>query len=237
MFTGNKNGVGVKLKKKQAEHLNNGSPAIMQQLWGVCHRLALYISVVETNLRQLWSLFENCNKKTALYVKVQMNINSLQLSENTRKAVVRKIQEACRTRWLSLGKAVKSLKQDYPAILTTLRMLDEEQHDAAAKGLFMRLNTFKFIATIYILNQVILILDTVSKTFQKGSVTFSHIAPNLAYAKAKLKEEALNHRAILDAIIVHARIHELKMELLIEILLVMTVPYTPEIFISLFTIR
>lgn len=129
-----------------------------------------------------------------------MNINSLQLNENTKKAVTRKIQKACRTRWLSLGKAVKSLKQDYPAVLTTLRLLDDEHHDAAAKGLFMRLNTFKFIATIYILNQVIPILDTVSKTFQKGSITFSHIAPNLAYAKMKLQEEALSHRAISDAV-------------------------------------
>ncbi|CAB3989780.1 zinc finger 862-like [Paramuricea clavata] len=44
------------------------------------------------------------------------------------------------------------------------------------------------------------ILDLVSKSFQKGSVTFSHIAPNLAYAKAKLKEEALSHKAIRDAV-------------------------------------
>ena len=109
----------------------------------------------------------------ALYAKVQMKLNSLNLNEKAKKAVVRKIQKACRTRWLSLGKAVKSLKQDYPAVLTTLKLLDDEHHDAAAKGLFIRLNSFKFIATIYILNQVIPILDTVSETFQKGSITFS----------------------------------------------------------------
>ena len=88
--------------------MNDGRTSIMQQLWCVCHRLALacssaddtvkYISVVETNLRQLWSLFENSNKKTALYAKVQMNLNSLDVSENTRKAVTRKIQKAYRTR-------------------------------------------------------------------------------------------------------------------------------------------
>lgn len=210
VFTGNKNGVGVKLKQRQEEHMKEGSTGVMQQLWCVCHRLALacssannsvkFISVVKTNLRQLWSLFEHSNKKTALYAKVQMDLTSLNLNENTKKAVVRKIQKACHTRWLSLGKAVKSLKQDYPAVLTTLRLFDDEHHDAAAKGLFMRLNSFKFIGTIYILSQVIPILDTVSKTFQKGSVTFSHIAPNLAYAKMKLQEEALSHRAITDAV-------------------------------------
>ena len=114
------------------------------------------------------------------------------------------MNKACRTRWLSSRKAVKSLHQDYAAILTTLKALDDKQHDPAAKGLFMRLSTFKFIHTIYILNRIILILDLASKSFQKGSVTFSHIAPNLAYAKAKLIEEALSHKAIRDAI------HDLK---------------------------
>ncbi|KAL9977704.1 hypothetical protein ACROYT_G015137 [Oculina patagonica] len=127
VFTGNKNGVSVKLKQRQEEHMKEGSTGIMQQLWCVCHRLALacssannsvkFMLVVETNLRQLWSLFEHSNRKTALCVKVQMNLTSLNLNENTKKGVVRKIQKACRTRWLSLGKAVKSLKQDYPAVL------------------------------------------------------------------------------------------------------------------------
>ena len=120
-----------------------------------------------------------------------MSMASPNLNETTKKAVIRKIQKACRTRWLSLGKAVKSLFQDYSAVLTTLRGLDDEYHDPAVKGLFTRSNTFKFIAVIYILNQIIPILNTVSKTFQKGSITFSHIAPNLAYVKMKIQKEAL----------------------------------------------
>ena len=170
VFTDSKNGVGVKLRKKQEEHIEEGSTPIMQQLWCVCHRLALactnandsvkYVSVVERNLQQLWSLFENLNKKTALYANVQMNLSSIRVNENTRKVVTRKIQKACRTRWLSLGKAVKRLKQDYPAVLTTLKTLDEEHHDAAAEGPFTRLNTFKCIGTIHLLNQIIPLLNS-----------------------------------------------------------------------------
>ena len=131
----------MKLRKKQEERIDEGRTSIMQQLWCVCHRLALacsnandsvnYVSVVEKNLRQLWSLFENANKKTTLYAKVQMNLNGIMVNERTRKVVTRKTQKACRTRWLSLGKAVKSLKEDYPAVLTTLKALDEDHHDAA----------------------------------------------------------------------------------------------------------
>ena len=154
VFTSSKNEVGVKLTKKQDASIDKGRASIMQQLWCICHRLALacsnandsanYVSVVENNLLQLWSLFENSNKTTALYAKVQMNLNKLTVNERTRKVVTCKIQKACHRRWLSLGKAVKSLKEDYPAVLTTLKAL-------AAKGLFMQLNTIKFIGAIYIL--------------------------------------------------------------------------------------
>jgi len=78
-------------------------------------------------------------------------------------------------------KVVKSLKKDYPAAPPTLKVLDQDYHYAAAKGLFMPLNTFKFIrATL-------------------GFVT-SHFAPNIAYAKLQLEEEALSHKAIYDAV-------------------------------------
>ena len=80
-----------------------------------------------------------------------------------------------------------------------MKVLDQDYHDAAAKGLFMPLNTFKFIGEIYILHQVIPILHTVSKSSQKGFVTL-HITPNIAYAKLKLAEEALSHKAIYDAV-------------------------------------
>ena len=86
------------------------------------------------------------------------------------------------------------------AVLTTFKALDDEQHDAATKGLFIRFNTIKFIATVYILNRIILILDLVSKSFQKGSVTFSHSTKSSIYAKAKLIDEALSHKAIRDAV-------------------------------------
>lgn len=82
----------MKLRKKQEERIDEGRTSIMQQLWCVCHRLALacsnandsvnYVSVVEKNLWQLWSLFENANKKTTLYAKVQMNLNGIMVNEN-----------------------------------------------------------------------------------------------------------------------------------------------------------
>ena len=73
VFTGSKNGVGVKLRKKQEERIDEGRTSIMQQLWCVCHQLALacsnandsvnYVSVVEKNLRQLWSLLKMQTKR------------------------------------------------------------------------------------------------------------------------------------------------------------------------------
>ena len=82
------------------------------------------------------------------------------------------IQNPRRLHW---GKQWRVWKKDYPAAPPTLKVLDQDYHDAVAKGLFMPLNTFKFIGAIYILHQVIPILHTVSKSSQKGFVT-SHIA-------------------------------------------------------------
>lgn len=75
VFTERKNGVRVKLRKKQQEHIDEGRTSILQQLWCICHQLALafsnadgsvhYVSVIEKNLWQLWSFFDNSNKKTA----------------------------------------------------------------------------------------------------------------------------------------------------------------------------
>ena len=102
-------------------------------------------------------------------------------------------------RRLSLGKAVKSLKKGLPSSSSNFESTWSRLSRCCCEGFIYALNTFKFIGTIYILHQVIPILHTVSKSSQKGFVT-SHIAPNIAYAKLKLEEEALSHKAIYDAV-------------------------------------
>ena len=78
--------------------------------------------MVDKNLWQMWPLCDNSNKMTALYAKVQMNLNRIMVNERTRKVVTRKIQKACHTSWLSPGESSEEYKRRLP-VLTTLKAL------------------------------------------------------------------------------------------------------------------
>jgi len=172
-------------------------------LW---HKLALactdttsdieYIKNIELWLRQLWKMLENSPKRMALYMKVQLEIKSVQLSDKSKKIVGKKLKKACQTRWLSFHAATSAIFNDYLAVLQTLRQLKDE--DAVACGLLSKVKTAKFIGAIYNLNSVLPILSSLSKTFQKGTINFSHIKPSINYTLAKLSEVMHTKSPILD---------------------------------------
>lgn len=56
-----------------------------------------------------------------------------------------------------------------------------------ACGLLTKMHKPKFIGCIYIFQHVLPILNQLSKTFQKGSVNFSHNGPAVEHAKQKLQ--------------------------------------------------
>jgi len=71
----------------------------------ICHKLALacvdtakdveYIGTVEDLLRQLWKYLENSPKRMAIYLKVQQEVKSFDLSKKSRKVVTKKLKKAC----------------------------------------------------------------------------------------------------------------------------------------------
>jgi len=97
----------------------------------------------------------------ALYMKVQLEISSVQLSEKRKKIVGKKLKKACRTRWLSLHAASSAIFNDYLVVPQTLRQLKDE--DAVAHGLHSKVEIAKFIGSIYILITVLPILSFLSE--------------------------------------------------------------------------
>ena len=116
-----------------------------------------------------------------------MSLRSLVLPEKNKK-VVSKIKKACQTRWLSFDAATRSIHDDFVAVLQTLRQLKDT--DAVAAGLLSKIASSKFIGTIYILREVLPVLSSLSKNFQRGHVNFSHIQPSVNYTIHKLTEIA-----------------------------------------------
>ena len=158
----------------------------------VCHRLALatidtskeedmkYIDNVHNCLRQVWQLLENSPKKMATFIKIQAYVNKGE------KAVATKLQKACETRWLSFDASVKSVKKCFYPLLLALK--HQEPESALAGGLYKKMYSGYFLGTLYLLSEVLPILSTLSKTFQKGELSYTHIKGSINYAKDQLNQ-------------------------------------------------
>ena len=82
----------------------------------ICHHLALacgdanatisYIKQVEKVLIQVWSFFDSSAKESAAYAKALLAVKQLSVSNRGKKKLRKKLQKACRSRWLSTEKAI-----------------------------------------------------------------------------------------------------------------------------------
>ena len=162
----------------------------------VCHKLALActdtlsdlatIKQMQNTLNTLWRLLDNSNKKTAIFLKVPLEVSEITLSnKNSKKKIAKKLKEACQTRWLSFNAAVQSAWESFSAIIQFLVKIKDE--DPTYQSLLVQMNNVCFL---YILKHVIPVLDTLSKSFQHSTVNFSHLKPEIVRAKAALDEVA-----------------------------------------------
>lgn len=110
----------------------------------------------------------------------------LLLQKKGEKAVATKLQKACKTHWLSFEASVKSLKKCIYPLLLALKHLEPES--ATAGGLYKKMYSGYFLGTLYLLGEVLRILSTLSKTFQKGGFSYDHIKGNINYAKEQLSQ-------------------------------------------------
>jgi len=180
VMTGSPNGMAAKLRETVPTLIN---------IHCICHRLALAcndandsltpVSQVETVLRQLWSFFENSAARSAVYVQISSEMKELEsMSEKSKEKLATKVQKACRTRWLPLDKSVESVCPNLPALLQTLRWYQNKDSNPTAMGLLKKMKKADFIGVLYI--------STLSKVFQKGSISFSHISPAIKACKDSL---------------------------------------------------
>lgn len=103
------------------------------------------------------------------------------------------MRKSCRTRWLSLDSSVEGVYLDFVPLQTPQHFSEE---DAVAAGLLLKMRTLKFTGAIYILNQVLPVLSTLSKTFQKGNVSFARIAPAIKATQSGLNRTVESHTVL-----------------------------------------
>ena len=78
-------------------------------------------------------------------------------------------KKACRTKWLSIEKAIDGAFDNFEALSLTLRTMKEED-DALATGLLNQIANLNFLSTVYVLHAVLPALAHLSKAFQQGNV-------------------------------------------------------------------
>ena len=81
---------------------------------------------------------------------------------------------------------MKSVKKCIYPLLLALKQLE---HDSAtAGGLCKKMYSGYFLGTLYLLHEVLPILSTLSKTFQKGNLSYAHIKGSINFAKDQLNQ-------------------------------------------------
>lgn len=125
-----------------------------------CHRLQLAavnaarehreVSKVFGTLLTMWKAFHYSPKKAEKLIEIQAILNSPEL----------KVTKPSDTRWLARERCVRSVRQCLPALIRTFEELYEENGDAEAYGLSRLLCTYKFVACLYMLCDI---LHTVAK--------------------------------------------------------------------------
>jgi len=181
---------------------NNGLAALLKRdnkalisIHCICHKLALAcadtgkdkqlkgIDEAEKFLLQLWIFFEYSPKRTAIFIKVQEEIQNIHLSKKSRKRVGKKVRKACKTRWLSIDNSVQSAVENYEPIIHTLKDL---KANATALGLYKKMKKAKFLGILYILKQILPVLSHLSRTFQTGALNYSHVVPAIDSTKQQI---------------------------------------------------
>lgn len=90
------------------------------------------------------------------------------------------------TRWLSFEVSVKSVKKCMYPLLLSLK--GSEPQSSTAGRLYKKMYSGYFLGTLHLLGEVLPILSTLSKSFQKGELSYAHIKGRIGYAKAQLNQ-------------------------------------------------
>ena len=88
-------------------------------------------------------------------------------------------KKAVHTRWLSHDQAITVLRRTLSSVLTTLEREEAENDEAVARGLVSEMKTYNFIATVYLLSDVLPVLTQLNLVFQTADVDVSVIKPQV----------------------------------------------------------
>ena len=191
VMTGKHNGAVKQIIDFQKEAQTNSDPGRKCVAVGVhcaIHRLSLaasqagdgvpYVKKFKDHLRKLYDFFHNSSARTAGLRAVQELLDNPKL----------KLLQPSSTSWLSVGNAVKRLKEIFASVVVSLEREAEERDDVIAAGLHHVMTEYKFVATMLLLCDVLPTVNRLSLLFQAQWIDFSSLSKYIQSAVTKLDD-------------------------------------------------
>ncbi|XP_076113346.1 zinc finger protein 862-like [Mytilus galloprovincialis] len=168
VMLGRKGGVAALLKESVPTLIANHC---------VAHRLALASSQAAAAVAYLKKFKAIVEQLYRFYQYSAVRMAALHHIQEILQEPVIKITEAKAVRWLSHDKAVQSIRRCFPSIITSLEREAKERGDAQALGLATFVQKFDFIATLYMVCDLLPPLSQLSKALQRKDGDYTVVRP------------------------------------------------------------
>ena len=136
---------------------------------GACETIAYLKDIFQPTLAGVFRFYDNSPTRESSLHEIQA---LLEIQE-------RKLKEPTFVRWLSHDAAVTAFVKSLPAVITALEREATERKDPAAKSYVNRVKTFKFVACLLLLADVLPHLSHLSRKFQESNLDYSQLSPAL----------------------------------------------------------
>ena len=147
VMTGCHNGVAVRLARRQP---------LLTSIHCVAHRLALAASQAGDDVRYISNTFKPTLQQLFYFYEISaVRIAGLKAIEQLLQIKELKLKKSVDKRWLSVDNACQTLVKVLPAVITSLESEAEDRGQALAHGLCKVVKWFKFIATLYMMYNVL----------------------------------------------------------------------------------
>ncbi|XP_046572000.1 E3 SUMO-protein ligase KIAA1586-like [Haliotis rubra] len=169
VMTGRKSGVGVRLTDE--------CPFLVH-VHCIAHRVSLASHDAAKMSKVVTDFTKTLNEIYKLYHYSAVRYERLRdLSQVLSDTEFSSLKQPCSVRWLSLGRAVKSTKDNLPALCMEIEEEATARQNPVATGLQRKMKTFSFVALCYMLTDVLHIMDKLITVFQRDELNLGCIHP------------------------------------------------------------
>ncbi|KAK5861548.1 hypothetical protein PBY51_022938 [Eleginops maclovinus] len=147
------------------------------QVHCVAHRAALAALDAEKSVDNITSYKNTISSVYSFYKHSATRTNRLrQLTAELHDEDMVSLKQPCAVRWLSLLRAVKAMKHNWPAVVMELTEEALRGNDKA-QGLLGQIQSYSFIAMTHALSDLLPVMTKLNLVFQKDDVNLSSIRP------------------------------------------------------------